>query len=212
MQIVFTLSIIVPALLALIRYKHIHPVYLPFLILIWVAFFNETISVTLVSLHFYNIINNSIYYLLESILILWQFNRWNLFRQHKKFFNALVVIFLILWFINCIFISHFKAFPSYFSIVYSFVIVLMSVNMLNSLLIRENQQLFRNPVFLICIGFIIFFTYNTLVEIFWLYGLASSKSFRLYIFNILSYINLLSNLIYALAILWMPRKQEFTLP
>lgn len=84
--------------------------------------------------------------------------------------------------------------------------------MINRIIITERKSLIRNPVFIICLAFIIYFTYKVLLEIFWLYGLNSSREFRVEVYNIFKYINLFANLIYALAILWIPRKREYMLP
>jgi len=93
---------------------------------------------------------------------------------------------------------------------YSFCVVLLGIRVINDLLFTE-RDLLKNPTFLICIGIIIFFTYQIIEEMFWLYGLKESAIFRQNIQSILMIINLLSNLIYALAILWMRKRQAFTL-
>lgn len=92
------------------------------------------------------------------------------------------------------------------------LIVLMSINMINRMLVDGKKKLIQNPLFLILIGFIVFFTYKALIEIFWVYGLNASRDFRLEVYRIMAYINLAVNIIYAIAVLWMPRKREFMLP
>jgi hypothetical protein len=67
-------------------------------------------------------------------------------------------------------------------------------------------------MFLICNAFIIYFTFKILVEAFWLYGVNESVNFQAMVFDISSYINVFTNLIYALAVLWMPMKRVFTMP
>ncbi len=47
---------------------------------------------------------------------------------------------------------------------------------------------------------------------FWLYGLRFSKEFLMNVTTILIYINLFTNLVFALAVLWMPAKHRFSLP
>ena len=87
----------------------------------------------------------------------------------------------------------------------------MAINVTNSLIITEQRSLIKNPIFLLCISFIFFFTYTILVEIFWKYGLTKRSTFGFNVYIILEYVNLITNLVYALAILWMPRKQKFIL-
>jgi hypothetical protein len=86
---------------------------------------------------------------------------------------------------------------------------MMSISMVNHLLVFKHSSLYTKPILLICFCFTLFYTYNSLIEIFWIWGLDASRSFRLNIFRILYYINLLTNLAYALAIIWVPRKREF---
>ena len=83
--------------------------------------------------------------------------------------------------------------------------------MINRLILDERSGLIKNSVFLITIGFIVFFTYKILIEIFWVYGLNASRDFRVEVYRIMTYINLAINLIYALAVLWIPKKREYTL-
>jgi hypothetical protein len=50
------------------------------------------------------------------------------------------------------------------------------------------------------------------VNAFWLYGLTKSKEFLLQIHIIMMYTNFITNLIFALAVLWTPKKQASILP
>jgi len=159
-----------------------------------------------------NAANSNVFALLESQVICWQFYQWKLFERRQKLFYLLLAGFFIIWLIENFVLSTLHQFNSYFIIIRAFVIVLMSISTINNLIVFEQGQLLKNAVFLICIGFIVYFTFSIMVETFWLYGLNQSKIFRNHIYEILAYINLLANLIYALAILWMPMKRKFILP
>ena len=119
--------------------------------------------------------------------------------------------FIALWLIEN-FLKKFSLFCDYFAIYYSFIIVLMSITTVNDLIVRSRSRIFTKANFLLCISFIFYFTYQVLIYSFWIYGVGSSRGFLLNVFSIMVYINLLTNLIYALAVLWMPKKLEFTLP
>ena len=205
-------SIVIPACTAIIRFNKINSVYFPFILCLWIGLLNEIISYFLLNtFHVSNNINNNIYLLLEAVLFVWLFRKWNLFSSRKSF-NYLLNFIVLLWLINIFFISHFTLFVSYFMVGYSFVIVLLSINMMNRIILKENRNLLSSPVFLICISFIVYYTFSVLIEIFWLYGLGGTNSFTTNIYRIMGYVNLVINLIYAVAILWMPMRQEFTLP
>jgi hypothetical protein len=203
--------IIVPAIIGWVRYKNISPAYLPFLILIWVGAINEIISFIVIRAFHSNIVNYNLYLLFESLLILWQFHRWRLFEK-KKNYRILMALFIAGWLAECLFLTKlYLNFNQYFQIFYSFVIVLMSVNMINHVLMKDRRNLLKNPSFVISVVFVILFTYSVLVEAFWLYGLKMSPEFNNSLHYIFVFVNFLCNVIYALTISWMPKRQAFSL-
>ena len=209
--VILSFSVLIAAGISFAKFSKIRSVYYPFIYVIWLASLNEIISYMMVRNGMYNIINSNIYCLLESLLLLWFFKNIGNFQFNKWMYHLLASGFVISWILdNFIFHSLTRDYSSWFIIVYSFPVVILGINAINRLLIKE-RELLRNPTFLICIGLIVFFTYRIVVEVFWVYGLQSSGSFANKVYNILSIINLLCNLIYALAILWMQKKQAFTL-
>jgi len=209
--VIFSLSILIAGVIGVFRFAQIRSVYRPFIYLIWIGCFNELLSIYLLFNHHYNIINYTIYGLCEALLLLWFFKNLNVFKGRKAPFYFLIVLFVVIWVAESFFANQFGTQFSYgFDIMYSFCVVLLGIRVINDLLFTE-RDLLKNPTFLICIGIIIFFTYQIIEEMFWLYGLKESAIFRQNIQSILMIINLLSNLIYALAILWMRKRQAFTL-
>jgi hypothetical protein len=80
--------------------------------------------------------------------------------------------------------------------------------------VHERGKISRNPKFLICLGIIIFYTFFVLVCATNLTVLRTSvtRLFRASMQEINVYSNLLVNILYAVAIVWIPRKQNFTTP
>jgi len=209
---IFRFSIVIAAVIGWIRIKKIDPAYYPFIYCLWIGALNECISSVIVELGYYSSVNNNIYVLLESLLISWQFRKWGLFQASRYLFTGIITILCLFWITENFFISKIIYISSYFRIFYSFIIALFSIHTINWLIIRERKSILKNSIFLICIGFVIYFTYKILVEAFWVYGLNNGSNFRQKVYDIMVYINLFSNLIYALAVLWMPAKQRFSLP
>jgi hypothetical protein len=58
---------------------------------------------------------------------------------------------------------------------------------------------------------VVFFTYAATVESFWIYGISSSGNFASRVYYIMVVINLICNLVFALAMLWIPKRQRFIL-
>ncbi len=206
---ILSFSIAIGAIIGLVRLKNTDQAFLPFIFFLWSGFLNEAISTIRIYYHNSSAINNNIYVLVSSLLLLWLFKNWKVFGVHsKKVFYVLFILFVLIWSWENFIYSSIRSFSSYFRIAYSFIIVLLSIQMINKFLLENSTHLLRNSVFLICLGFIIFFTYKVLIEIFWIYGLNSTSNFGIQVFRILIYVNLAVNLLYALAALWMPRKRE----
>lgn len=208
---ILTFTIVVPAIIGLVRFSKIHQAYYPFIFCIWLGLINETIGTIVISLGYYNIINFNIYLLIESILITWQFKNWNLFQKRKIVFPAIISGLIIFWTINTA-ITNMKDFNSYFMIGYSFLISIMSISVFNRLIITERKSLIKNPVFIICVAYVIFYTSNVLSESFWLYSFKNIDSFALGMNSMSMITNFFTIILYTFAILWMPKKQKFTLP
>ena len=205
------MSLAIPAIVAIVRFRVLEKVFYPFVFLIWIGMVNELIS--LLTIHFLRstTINNNIYSLLEAFLITWQFKRWNLFKNKDWFYYFIQIIFLITWIGEDLIFSSIHEFNSYFNIFHGLVTVLLSINIINLLISNEQGNLIKNSIFLICIAFILYFTYTILIEIFWIYGFNESGNFQINIYFILDFINLISNLIFAVALIWMPTKQKYIL-
>ncbi len=207
---IISLTIGIGPIIGWVRFHKIDPAFLPFLLLLTIGFLNEVVSIILMKYGYTNIINFNSFKIIESVLLLWQFKNWKLFEKHRNLFYGLMFLFTASWVGENIFIS-LQGFNSYFIVAQSFILVLLSISMINIIVLADSTPLFRNPVFLICLGLVIYFTYALLVEIFWVFGLNRSRQFRLHIYEIMSYISLLTNLIFAFAFLWIPMKLQYIL-
>lgn len=229
-------SLAIAAIIAIIRFKKAVPTYLPFFIFILVGFTNEIISYFTANYLRNNAVNNNIYVLAESLLLLWQFKCWRLFDNKRYLPLALGAAFILFWIVEVLFFTSIMQVAAYFRVFYSFVIVLLSITMVNKLITTERGNLLKNAAFIICIAFIIYFTYKILVEIFYIYGVivstantelqqlklenkalydqmvAENKTFRIRVFDIMRFINLFCNLVYAVALLWVPKKRSSLMP
>jgi hypothetical protein len=207
----FNNLISVVAIIGLVRFRKISSVFHPFLILIWFGAINEIISAIIINLGYYNIFNYNIALLVEPGLLLWQLKNWNLFNT-KNVFYFLLFLFIAGWLTENIIISKFYlGFNSYFRIVSSLIVALLCLSMLNKVIVRERKNLIRNSIFIICCGVLVAYTYAILTESFIVYRVSLNAVFRKNLYRIFLFINLFCNIIFGLAILWMPKKQAFTL-
>jgi hypothetical protein len=202
------LSIIVPLLSSFFRAPNGDRNYYPLLFMIWLGTLNESISYLLIRSGTGNIVSSNMYVLFDAALIYLQFYCWKVFSR-RKYFLLLLGITVGAWIIDNGFLTKMREYCSYFGMLYSFFAVIIAIVMVNKIIVTEKRSLFKNAIFLFCAAIIIFYTYSALVEIFWIYGLNKSNTFRNGIYTILDYINIFTNIIYAIAILWIPKKQEF---
>lgn len=206
---ILSFSILIGAVIGWIRFKKINPAYYPFIYLIWIGLLTEIVNFFLIKFHGNNVIVSNIYSLLEAIFYTWQFTKWRIIS--KRFCFVLIPAFIIFWIIEMFTVSLSQV-QIYFRLSYAFVIVLMSVSAINRLIFTERKNILKNSIFLISISCIVYFTVTVLIWAFWLYGTKVSQQFSGNLYGIHTWINLFTNLIFALAILWMPSRQRFSLP
>jgi hypothetical protein len=207
--VLFSSSILLPALLSAVKFRNTDRSFYPFIFFIWIGALNEIISYLISIRGGSTTFNNNIYILAEALLILWQFREWDFFQNFKKGFPILFLLLVITWFFDYRTIQGLGSMNLNFRLFYSFLIVLMSIHVCNRLVFTFNGPLLKSPVFLICTSFILYFTYKILVEVFWIYGLNKAKNFRMDVYIIMAWINALANIIYLLAILCIPKKPRY---
>ncbi len=207
---ILSFSILIAGVIGIFRFAQIRDIYRPFIYLIWIGCITEVVSTYFAYVYHNNLAVGAIYRLCESLFLLWFFSRLGIFTKQSKILYALSGIFVVIWLTDNFLSSHLtKNVTFYFDIVYALSIVLLAIRAINDLLFTE-KNLLKNPTFLICIGLVIFFTYQIIQRMFWLYGLRESAEFRRSVQIILYIINCLTNLIFALAIVWMRKRQPFT--
>lgn len=202
---------LLPLIIGLVRYRRLGKTYRPFLLLLVIEVLNQLVSyITLRKMH-NNSVPNNIYGLLEWILIAWQFHVWGLLRNNKRVFYLLVVLVSLIWVVEDLVLGGITDWPPYFQVFYAFVIVLMSVGKINFMITHDDRNLSGNPIFLICIGFIILFIYEIVLE--WAYqmSLQGATETTTRIIYGYGYVDVLVNIIFAIALLKIPRPQKFTL-
>ena len=202
LYLITSFSVIVAVLLSFFILQKADKRFLPFILLLYAGLVAEVINYYMAN----NSVSTNIYALFEVLLITWLFTNWNFFKD-PKIGIWLSIIFFCIYIADILFMPRLNQYTPYFNVISSLAIIIMSVLTINKVILEENKSLVKNSIFLICIAFIIYFTNLALVEIFYIYGLTQqSVNFANKVYSIFQVINLITNLIYALAILWIPRK------
>lgn len=212
-SLILNKCILIPAITGLVRFGKISRAFYPFVYCIWIGAITEISSDILILNRHSNAIITDIYILVESLFFIWLFNNWKLFYRNKVYFKVIGACLLVGWTIEMLLFATPIYFNSYFRIGDSFLVVIMSITIMNRLITLERKSLLKNAVFLFCISFVFYYTFQILVEVFMLYG----ESFKIRMFSrnvyyISTFTNFITNLLYTIAILWIPARQNFTIP
>ncbi len=188
--------ILISALGAMYKWKKVHQDYYPLFIYVLISAFFSLIQLFLLV----NLVSN-VFVLAEGISLLFVFKSWNYLDRYPKLINILIFLFLIVWVVEFAISGIDDPVLLYYRIFYSFVLVILSVNAMNYEIVHYKGNLLKYPQFLILIALILYFTYNVMLESFYIAGIKSS-------FDIKRIINIVSKTIILIAILWIPSKMK----
>lgn len=208
---ILSLSIVFAAVLGVIRFRKMDPAYHPFV-------YYACLSV-LVEIIVYILLSNSMTYMVGSVynlfalaefyLLVLMFHNWGLLKRKKDYFFIIIGLSYLL-FASTLFIRGYNKINYFAQIVNSFALIFFSISAFNKMILNERNNIFKNAKFWICIGMVIYYTYFILVnteKISFLH-LKPSKYFDYKVWQINAYANLLVNLLYAVAVIWIPRKKN----
>ncbi|MES2004934.1 MAG: hypothetical protein V4450_10465 [Bacteroidota bacterium] len=208
--VAFSYTIAIASVIGLVRYKKILASYRLFVVFVTMAFVNEIISSVLVELIHNNAVNGNIYVLAEATILFLLFYQWGSFGN--KMLGFLLTMIGAVWCAENLVFSSITHFNSFFRLFYSLAIVILSIDQINITMLHERKNLFRNAKFIICCLFTFYYTFKATYEVFYFVPRQMSDTFYNNLFLILVFVNLFANLGYAIAALWIPTKQKFTLP
>jgi len=156
----------------------------------------------------------NVYGFLDFFLFTWLFHNWGIFNRKRRVFFTVVSIFFVIWLLTNVFYSQFsKKLNLYYIILYSFALIYFSVNAFNKVIVHARSNIYRNAQFWICLGVIIFFSFfivlNATRFLLVIKPKVSTKFWhQLHEINV--YSNVLVNFLYAVAVIWIPRKKKYT--
>lgn len=201
-------SIALPSLVALFRFPALANRYLPFVILLWLGLANEIISYLLIIGGGNNGINSNIYTLLEGMLFLWLFYRW---QPGKRLYYQLTAIACALcWAADNLLIHSPVQYNPLARLLFSTIILYLSMDRIVAILAHLSGQAFRKTDLFFYACFFLYFTYQAFLLIVDIFPMNVPDEFYKRLYLVLCLINFLTNLIYTVLILWIPRQTTYT--
>lgn len=208
--VIMSYSILPAAVAGIVKFRQAEASFLPLLFFFFLSLLNEVFSSVLIYNGYSNAVNTNFFLLIEVLLILWQFKCWGLYDAYSVLVPYIIIALMLCWLIVFHKPAHLKLFLPFFRYVSAGLIVIMSMLMVIKLTITYNGHLLRSSIFLFCTGFCVYYSSAVLMEVFLQMGSILSDALRIEIFKAGSLVNLVCNIIYLIAVLWMPMKPRFT--
>lgn len=217
-KILLLSSIIIPTWISITKFRAIDKNYLPFIYFLWLSLIIDLVDSILGVPS--AIITTNIYYLFESLFVLWQFKRWGQF-NHNKSANLLFACFILFWLLEfCAIVSVIYSegdyiYHSYFPCFYSLLFTFFSINQITSRSTSMSTQMTTHPLFIICSAFILYYCYTCIMSVFYMPVLGIKLlAFYRNVYLIMYFILFICNILYAYAIYQMsknnPANQKHT--
>jgi len=210
LSLVLNFSVAIPAVAGVIRFKQVIKRFYPFLFLVWLGLFNESLSLAMIYTTGGNAVNGNLYVFIEFLLILWQFYRWN--TRRLAIYIVAIVLGSMVWITDNFILNSITQNNSLFRAFYSFVILLFSIDQISKLTVFVSGNLLKNAIFIICIAFVFYYGCKTFVEMNNALHVGLPPHILADFWTTMSFVNALSNIFYAIAILCIPTREEFIFP
>jgi hypothetical protein len=201
--IYLNLTLIVPAIICLIRLKKISIEFLIFFIFLFTGLVNEIINMINVS-NKVNSISTLIYTAIEAQCLLYIFSKWRGF--NSIFIRNLQFGLFLSWTIGYIIkINSSDITIKWISILNGIVLIIIAIPILNK---RNTQDTLSHR--LIVIPYIVFTVYFITLDLLmaFLFNKTTQPLF-ISLYSLITIINFLSYISYSLAILWAPKKEQY---
>ncbi|WP_165958217.1 hypothetical protein [Segetibacter sp. 3557_3] len=212
LSVLFSATVIVACIIALNRYHLISRLYRPFVFILWLGFLVDLTGYITIMFGVSYAVPGNIYVLINLYLVLWLFTRWEISQSKKRLFQIMAVLLTLVWILDNFILNPITQLNVLFRFCYSSLLIFLSIDQINRVIVSERKNIWKNARFVICAAFLIFYTFKSLEEIFFLVIDPKNEDFLSYVWMIMMVITLVVNSIYAYAALCIPSKEKFILP
>lgn len=201
-----SLTVVFPAISGLLRTREISPKYRPFIILMVVATITEVCNFISIDIYKKNNVIINVYSLIESVLIISQFYYWRYHSRTRRWYPWFAIACIIIWIFENLVINRITEVGPVFRLTSAFILVTLSINEINYIIINESRNLLKNARFLICTAFLIYFLYQILLEGS-IYISQKGKDAPVgRIIELYNYMNAFVNIIFGIAVWFIPKR------
>lgn len=210
LSVIMALSILLPALTGVSRFKVLQLDDKLFIGIIWLGSINELLSLMMIRVEGTNAVTFNLYVLLECLLLTLLFFRWHGRRGALRtgvIFASLVLV----WLTDNVYNNNISNFYGFFSVYYSLIMMYYSIRHISYVVAFEAEDLLRNGRFIAATTLLVYFSIKAFTDTFFIMDLGISTALAQKILFVSLAINTVCNLLYVYAIICMRGKTEYTL-
>jgi hypothetical protein len=212
LNFLLSITIAVPAIIGLLRYRFMQRQYHPLVWLCCLATGNELFKFYLLTQGISSNASYNIAIIFTAAFYVEAFWRWGLL-QNPPYLSGLLLALLSAAWLADHFVLHGNQIHTrtmLFRVVLALTLVLLSIENLGRLVTVEKHSLLRHPQFIVCLIVLLYYSFRIITDVLLPHG-SMSISFRLQLANIHRTLLQLLNLSFAFAMLWTPKKKNFTM-
>lgn len=202
-------SIALPAIASLFRRKPWYDRYLAFSVLLWIGLLNEILSYVFIRYQRNNHVNANLYSVMECLYVIYFFYKINPVKT--RVFWILGLLSLIIWMTDNIILHSLNSDNALFRLMAAFCIIYLAMDRLNQLFLNEEATVYKRTEIGICFTLLIHFMYKSFLTIFNLFPMGISPEFYAGLWLIFSLVNLATNFVYFIIIVWISKPKAFIL-
>ncbi len=201
-------TIIIPVVTGIIKFRQVtsHG-YLPVFLFVCIGFLNNVLSYYLIKKGISNHLNSNIYVLIGFLIVVWQFAVWN--AEDKKRYWLVSVILMLVWLSDNLIINHIWDNNSIFRFFASFAILFLCLAQVNKLIFFHTSGIVSNPVFLVCIGLMLYYSFKAFVETFYFFSWVFDTTLIIRLNITLGFVDMVTNVLISIAFLCIGRKTTY---
>jgi hypothetical protein len=179
--------------------------FLPFLLLIIVSGLVEFTALLLRYQSLNNVWLYNLAILAQFYFMIWQLSKWGLFRIDSIVVKISLALVSLLWIAEMYYYRN-QNLNNYTLVLGSLLLIVFITAYINRLIFENVKFLLTDSRFLICIGYLIYFTISLIIFIFTQNGKDFSAGFFTNIWAIHNIINTFTNIIFTVALLCIPKR------
>lgn len=202
--------IIFPSIIGFFRFTKIERAFAPFFVLVFFELLTEINFEILTRTVGTNSISSNFYFIVSFYIILWQLLQWGVFKITSWWTIFTSVVVLSAWIIENLIISSLWKFNSYCTVINAGFVLILSIQAISKISFLVKKETTKKLIFLMLSIWILKYAQLIITETSWIIYQDFSFEFNVNLGILGMCINGLTNLVYLLIAIWIPKKRKYS--